>query len=333
MVTKKQIIGNAGINWTKLHLPDSSEAIYYVFDTPSGRVFISTNYSNIYYTDDNGETWIKTSLRYVDVAGHCISPTGRIFITGDFGCRYSDDNGETWTSTNLSMCNRSCVTPTGRILVGGSYNNGLFYSDDNGATWTNKGTGNWSYPFHVSPTGRIFSGGAYSDDNGETWSAIPSSYNLIVLCVTFTGRVIAAETKGYHTFYSDDNGTTWTQIPGKPGDNYRLWSVTNTGRIIAAVASDYDNGLDYSDDNGDTWSRGPKVMHYNQGWFSVFCLSNGYIYLIARGGDSPDPYNAYCSAPEVTYSISYNSKPITGKQAKELVQQCKAYVQSLKNGN
>lgn len=29
----------------------------------------------------------------------------------------------------------------------------------------------------------------------------------------------------------------------------------------------------------------------------------------------------------------YTSKPLTGKQAKELVQQCKAYVQSLKNGN
>lgn len=29
----------------------------------------------------------------------------------------------------------------------------------------------------------------------------------------------------------------------------------------------------------------------------------------------------------------YSSKPLTGKQAKELVQQCKAYVQSLKNGS
>ena len=29
----------------------------------------------------------------------------------------------------------------------------------------------------------------------------------------------------------------------------------------------------------------------------------------------------------------YSSKPLTGKQAKELVQQCKAYVQALKNGS
>ena len=29
----------------------------------------------------------------------------------------------------------------------------------------------------------------------------------------------------------------------------------------------------------------------------------------------------------------YSSKPLTGKQARERVQQCKAYVQSLKNGS
>lgn len=133
----------------------------------------------------------------------------------------------------------------------------------------------------------------YSDDGGQTWSnevAIVAGvagfdYRGISVCVTPTGKVLAAYTKApepagsptvFKTIYSIDNGENWQEgsdvtsinfsyartfghikvIPGDSDDQYRLLM---TPYYQSTATPTYKIAAWYSDDDGVSWSEGTAI--------------------------------------------------------------------------
>ena len=265
-----------------------------------------------------GTNWVQSNKTNGSAYSLHIISTGRI-IMGSTGIWYSDDNGVNWVKSNKTngFTYSLCITPTGRIIAGGS--EGIWYSDDNGVNWvqSNKTYGSWK-ALCVTPTGRIIAGSDdnisdgiwYSDDNGVNWT--PSNNKPASSCnslyVTSTERIIAASSAGI--WYSDDNGVNWIKFNGTLG-NYETVYVTSSGIITV--------GYYYSNDNGTTWTKATGVTSCN----SICATPTGR--LIAGSSTKGIWYS------DIENQSKYSSKPLTGKQAKELVRQCKAYVQELKN--
>ena len=304
--------------------------------TPTGKILLGGDGAWLHISDDNGETWSPQYSTVANCIALCVTSTGRIIAGTSSNTYYSDDNGETWDQASGidKRINCLCITRTGRILAGTS-SNGLYYSDDNGETWLQlsswANTDDYIYSLCITPTGRIITssypyGIYYSDDNGTTWVQ-QNSINPILasdIHITRTGRLVTGSEFTNDIYYSDDNGVNWTCLTAAIyNSSIHSIHVASTGRIIGSG----NNGLYYSDDNGLTWIKSSLQQTVN----AFFTTTTGRLLLADKSNAVANP--VYYSDPVYTMRDTYMSKPLTGAQAKVLVQQCKAYVQALKNGN
>lgn len=355
MITRK-IVNPAGRFWHSVPNPfgvNGYTYIEHIFELPSGKIMatgINNGRNCTWYSTDNGKTWSDP----VSVASHgdlistlYIMSTGRMLKGNEAGnCYYSDDGGETWTQA-LFIDNGPQETiylffelPTGRILMGTS--KGCYYSDDNGETWTHSHVNNdydvcFNY-YYISHTGRLFAaapvgpydhrGLYFSDDNGENWTSkfVQSGEgNINHVSLMFEINNSLALLSEYGMTQSNDDGNTWSTM--KYNSDVDNAIMLPNGRIISHTK--YRNGLYYSDDACETTNNVHDKINYGIKHFLL--LQSGTVLAIPDNNIGPAGSYIYYSDPEV--QSKYTSKPLTGKQAKELVQQCKAYVQSLKNGN
>lgn len=366
---KKVLVQNPGETWARLGTAPV-RAVYHVRQLPSGRLVkfgaVSTNAAiptHVWYSDDEGNTWQQVTnvviSQLADLkfsAPPVILPNGRLFIASDSRLFYTN-NGKDFTVTTLAS-NISRVIgfglpfdPSnplhGRRLFGVSSGNSLRYTDTNYSSWnTVTPLINEVSQMCITSTGRLFIVGRgyvkYSDDNGDTWTdAFITSDNYRYIHITHTGRIIISSVyeagstgvsgSARSVMYSDDNGDTWTTL----GLSLTLSEFVNlpSGRILAnQPISGPDRVLWYSDDNGSTWVKVQQIINYIlQCVTSSGRLIASHFYWAQPSDSNITEDNIWYSDPE--YKSVYASKPLTGKQAKELVQQCKAYVQALKDGN
>lgn len=345
MIVKKQIAQPTeltDLSWTQLdseRLNQNSTCCV----TSTGRIIVGTAGDGVQYSDNGGETWVQSSISEGKWAGLCITPTGRVIICNavNTGIWYSDDNGVNWVQSNKTsgFGRYSCVTPTGRIIVAGE-SFAISYSDDDGVNW---------HPISimdslrsvqcicVTSTGRIiagtFDGVWYSDDNGETWVHSDLVQGTVkAFCITSTGRIILSHDNTYGKYCimrSDNNGETWVEIQTAYTQikSFICSCVTPTGKII--IGSPGRAGVWYSDDDGITWVR----LDVTEGIFDTLCITP--VGRIIATGRLYDPKKGYTNvatwyADLIPLELDYTSKLLTGEQAKELVRQCKAYVQAKK---
>lgn len=142
------------------------------------------------------------------------------FLINYTGIYKSTDNGDSWSKIETQLEDFQAfsvyITKEDHIWVGTDYQGRLYRSTDNGETWENKANGYGAFECWAigeSNDGVLFAGDANggwlyrSTDNGENWEfsaniaplAFASDSNNVVYAGSFNGL-----------YSSTDNGITWT---------------------------------------------------------------------------------------------------------------------------
>lgn len=257
-------------------------------------VFAGTVGQSIWRSDDNGDTWDRSSVGALymecDVRALAIHPSDPdiMFAGTDLGCYRSEDGGKTWTHLPSEMD----ATPIWALaihpehpdcMIAGVRPGALYRTENGGNTWHRLNTGiepDCPPILHTRVTtilhdpgdpATVWAGveidGAYlSRDGGKSWTARSQGLNSMDVhsMAIFPGSpetIIAATNQGLCR--STDQGVSWQDL--HVGDKFP-WGYC---RGIAPVADDSgrllvgngngppgDRGsIQWTDDLGETWHQ------------------------------------------------------------------------------
>ncbi|MEO8601148.1 MAG: hypothetical protein ABI629_01090 [bacterium] len=224
---------------------EDSEQLYQVT-----RPFESRATTNIWHSDDGGDSW--TLLSTVDAASAVLGlhidadrPDRLYLALASAGVLISEDSGATWSSSGATLpCPRgdgsSCLASfvalrdAEHTLLAGTYSEGVFRSTDAGSHWQRSddglGTTFASAFAEVGETGTVYAGigtpglngssappygTARSDDSGATWTVLAQSATPArIAALSAEPDAILAATGGLEDgaglYASRDGGATWT---------------------------------------------------------------------------------------------------------------------------
>jgi photosystem II stability/assembly factor-like uncharacterized protein len=186
--------------WEKvLELPDYSPNSINIFIftdmvvKASGDIYIvgeGFNESGIYYSSDNGDTWIEkaeglpsnrnpvTGSNFVSFLSLALATDGTLYAAGRYGIYCLDDGEDTWVQIFDKEVRDMVVSSDGSIFAA-TVTSGVFKSTDKGATW--RGNDKESYSVdritYNSVTDHIFIAANdhnlmyISTDLGESWNS------------------------------------------------------------------------------------------------------------------------------------------------------------------
>lgn len=178
-----------------------------------GRLFL-VGPAGIWRSLDQAENWTAAGLSGVDVRC-IASVGSILFVgTNGSGVYRSDNWGETWAAVNTGLTSsnvRAIEAMDGVLFAGGQVGSGVFRSSDLGANWTRLrgGLPSGSYRGFATDGGVIFAGsfGAgvfYSRDSGAHWFEINAGLaNLTVFDLEVQGRTLLAATNTAGVFRFD----------------------------------------------------------------------------------------------------------------------------------
>ena len=293
---------------------------------------------DLYYSDDNGITWIDLSQPFGQPYIYSLAYLGNgIALAGTFGGKIlrSTDYGVTWSDLGqqFSQTQILCLAYLeDGIALAGTAGGVILYSDDYGATWSeidDPEFGSAIYFLAYLEDGIALAGTAggvilYSDDYGATWSEIDDpEFGSAIYSLAYLGNGIAlAGADDGMILYSDDYGATWSEINSQSG--YSIYSlayippdetfengVVLAGTGMAGAAGDYGKIL-LSTDYGATWSDRDERFDYFI--YSLAYLGNGIALAGTSGGKilrSTDygvnwsEIDRQFSSYSVTYSVAY----------------------------
>lgn len=250
----------------------------------SGGLYGSTDSGNTWYHIPTLQT--RLVINGVVVIGD------RIYIsTYEDGVWYSDDDGDSWIPLNDGLGRKSIrvFSSIGTTLVAGT-ENGTFRKKANEEVWTPINTGFVGQPMDMEPINRardasglnplprrhfpsglrvdaftamgnllyigILTGGDdglfRSDDEGDSWTHLTTKeMTHTVEALTASGKVLYAGTTGSGVFRSEDKGDSWTTV------NDGL--IDQTVSALLAVSKDivfvgtWDGGIFRTTDGGKSW--------------------------------------------------------------------------------
>lgn len=318
--------------------------------TTTGRIiaygYTDQDYSAIIYSDDDGETWTVKPL----------------VIDGNYMARQNS----TLYSLKIPYSNVLYI-----LSFNNNNNIGTIYrSIDDGETWSVILSGNNLRSFYVkhiddaTKVSYLQAQSAYSTDivirfSGtgnvilyDVYAQTAHNSNPIEdagsIYLTSTDRLIAVTHSSRHDaviYYSDDFGYTWVkakQIGASlsylfvdPNPIYTLCVLDNAQLLVGT-----EFGLLKSSDNGTTWSLsstfrnvpGPFIWLPNDNIVIILGYQKDHAGSSAASAIGNDTGKLYYSGGIIPAKNAHE-KYLDHKGAQELVRQCKAYVQSLKNGN
>ena len=241
-----------------------------------------------------------------------------------------------------------CITGNGRIIIGGeptymgdSYDkkSPFYYSSDNGATWNDlsfksSAADICNCVYYDALSSKLYAaisyssthrGIWYSSDNGNTWLLKVGSDNSYNWQYIFRqgGTLYCSSTSNSSTYHG-------TFIYGSLNKDYN-WYVygqylTDDGKI--GIYTCRDSNLNEMLACGGECYRGDAALRYtlmqSYAFNSVCITKTGRV--LALSGNGQMLYSDTLNVP----AEFANDKYLTGEQAKELVRQCKEYVQAKK---
>jgi photosystem II stability/assembly factor-like uncharacterized protein len=212
-----------GENWEKVAFPSSITGVFII---SSGEIYIGT-LSGVYYSNDNGDTWINKSngLSNQVIFSLVLGKDATLYVGMSFGGIYRSTNGgDTWLPpsnyTDVSI-NDITVSDDGSIFAATRYG-GVLKSTDRGVTWAQVNNGldldlddyiHYSGIIYNPITKDIFlSESLYTSNNnkiyrstdlGASWrltdSGLPKNYFINALAFNrITGQMYAATSDGVY---------------------------------------------------------------------------------------------------------------------------------------
>jgi hypothetical protein len=135
-VSAIKISGNNGVTWAEATGAGlDNKLVYGLFVTITGRILASTSVNEIYYSDDNGNTWTASATVMTTVSFRFIYTANNRILSGMY---YSDNNGLTWSQNpNINNQAMGLIRLPNNTLVA-SINGDIYKSVNEGNTWTSK---------------------------------------------------------------------------------------------------------------------------------------------------------------------------------------------------
>ena len=262
-----QFSSNNGITWDlSAHLFSGTvNQIKYLngiwFGLGKYGILNGTDYKGIYYTINNGLTWIAPS-GFVNTNVFDIAYNGSYYVlVSDTGV-YTSPNGTSWTLSPSSPITFQCITYNGIYWVAAGSST-IGYSVD-GVSWSNAsgsfGSPNFkaiAYNGHTLVVANTNSGNIfYSDDKGLSWTAVAVG-GTQVPSVTWNGSYFLVGTFSPYGLYYSRDGRSWTQSPTTPSET--VTSIFWNGRITYGVGTTNT----YQTTDGITWTQSAKTYNVN----------------------------------------------------------------------
>lgn len=212
----------------------------------SSRLYASTDNGN---TWDH----VPTLQTYMSISGVVIIGN-RIYIsTLEDGVWYSDDDGDSWIPMNDGLKNMSIrvLSSIGTTLVAGT-ENGAFRKKANEDAWAPINAGFVEQPMNMEPinSARVASGldpvpmGLFP--SGLRVDSFTAMENML-----YIGILIGGDSGESRFFRSDDEGDTWTRITTEEM-THTVEALASFGTTL--YASTFGGGVFRSEDSGDSWA-------------------------------------------------------------------------------
>jgi photosystem II stability/assembly factor-like uncharacterized protein len=235
--------------------------------------FMFNNYSGLYKSTDNGDSWFKIETQFDDFEVYAIYITkeDHIWVGTNFQGRIycSTDNGVTWENKrngyNTGECWAFGQSKDGVLFAGDGQYFKLYRSTDYGDNW--EFSANLRPLVFATDSNNIVYAGTHdglfaTTDNGLNWaqnnflSNIPVSSILIdsannIYCGT------GYYNNGIGVFYSTDRGHNWTQL-GLAGKIILSLAFDSQGNLYAGTKQD---GLFKTTDFGQSWTQHKKGLY------------------------------------------------------------------------
>jgi photosystem II stability/assembly factor-like uncharacterized protein len=256
------IVGDIGIN--------SQGDIY------AGAYPFWIDYSGLYRSTDNGDSWqkIETQVDDFEVYALYITKDDHIWVGTNYQGRIylSTDNGKTWDNKASGYNTGECWTfgesKDGVMFAGDAHGLQLYRSTDYGE--------NWEFSAYLEPlafatdsNNIVYAGtetGLYkTTDNGLTWIQNSILANIIVSSILIdTSNNIYCGTGYYNygdgVYYSSNGGEDWTHL-GLDGMEVLSLARDSEGNLFAGTNSD---GLYFTSDMGQNWILYERGLYKKQ---------------------------------------------------------------------
>lgn len=276
-------------------------------------IFVGTYSQGLYYSPDNGSTWVNITFPYQRVGTVYKSSKGDLYVDADYNGLYKMPNGTNeWDNLGLPyiQVGRMLEDSSGNLMLyATSYDPnyvsdfaacGIYLTKDDGVTWEQiedpfyHHADNLVYPIYnlvKHPNGTIFAqanNGIFQSPTGEFWTYSGFSYGG-AMTITSNGTIYQGGNNDYYV--STDTGKTWQDIPFTQTTLSIQYMFHDAHDAVYIEASDGSKSLLYkqtdasnqwtllgemNDENGSTFANEPQMNSEGD----IFYLSNGYLYKI-----------------------------------------------------
>ncbi len=238
-------------------------AITYQFN---GIVYKSTDFGETWTRSGNGFAPNIQYMRSIAVSGN------NIVAGSDQGIYYSTDDGNTWILSNQTNGFIQEIAATPNYLYAAVPYQGIYRSADDGITWVNFFNNPFNFSGITAMDNSAYSGSGtggafYSNDNGASWDSVGFQYTVRVYAMKYIPAVpgmalagtedvsshIYVSFNNSHIFspYSEGLGANATPRSLASNDTYTFYGTDYTGvwrRTLPGVTVVNNNGLEKPDD-------------------------------------------------------------------------------------
>lgn len=250
------------------------------FTSHNGNLFMGTGGQGLFYSTNNGDTWVQ---RLTTNSVYCLLSDSNTLYAGALtgGLRKSTNNGLNWSSSSLNKTVRSIIK-SGNSLFAATDLDWVYRSTNNGVNWIQ--TGNIGFPLRaIIEVSNIIIAGTNSNDiylssnSGLNWINVTlnSGFNG-AHCFTYNGTALFAGGAGGilpGVFKSTNSGSNWIS---SGFDTANITSLASIGNNIFAGTYD-DNGVFWvSGDNGINWHQRNEGLNVSE--LRALHIHNNYIF-------------------------------------------------------
>ncbi len=252
-----------GVTWERAGGSFAGSPRINSFGAVGSRVFAGTD-AGIYSSDDEGETWRKTSATARTIS---FATSGSTIYAGTHsaGLLASHDQGRTWNSlAGLASKNIRSLLAIGNKLIAGTDADGVMVSYDSGKSWAahNAGLPQFRQIFSLARVGGTVFAGLYNkglyawSENAPRWELVDDDIKPLALAAA-NGSLAAGHNPGGIYWSLRPTTTEWSKAIGEFKSPAPVREMAAGDRLVVAGVAD---GLFRSDNGGRTWSRAAKGL-------------------------------------------------------------------------